>query len=277
MRLLILLLITLLSYSVFTIKHTKINSQARESSCESKEEDISLTSLIINSIPQEDAVLTFNNGGSNSFIFALEGEGGAFVAKNENYKILDVTDADKTLTFNSNTFTARNISYVNNLYYQGVQQWKLAIQENFWDAVSGWSINKTSICGGVTMLGGYKILATGNLTKAITELPTHTVVRIRANIHFIDAWEGQMAYLFADVGTDHAYKYLWTQWNDFSDAENDLSICGSEFGEAKFTTMIDVTIPHSEDNLNLIFGTTAIEVEPDYLSWGISSFEIYLL
>eukprot|EP00331_Platyophrya_macrostoma_P009791 CAMPEP_0176420920 /NCGR_PEP_ID=MMETSP0127-20121128/8877_1 /TAXON_ID=938130 /ORGANISM="Platyophrya macrostoma, Strain WH" /LENGTH=277 /DNA_ID=CAMNT_0017801575 /DNA_START=36 /DNA_END=869 /DNA_ORIENTATION=+ len=238
--------------------------------------DITLTTLSITGGAGSDSVLTFNNGASSDFELVLDGNSGGFTAKNGEYSILVTDNDDSTLTLSSSTLTVQSINFNNTFSYQGTPQWKLAIQENFWNPTSGWSINTTTTCGGVTMLGGYGMLSTGNVTKAISGLPTHTVVRLVVSIHFIDAWEGEMAYLFADNGTGGDDEYLWTLWNDSSDAENDLSICGGSFGEAQFNNLIDVTFAHTDPTLNLIFGTTATD-DPDVLSWGISSFEVYVL
>lgn len=279
MRIVIPLFLIILSVqSISAIKSKKSSKDDSNSKVASDlETDLSLTTLSIAAKPDSDAVLSFHNGGSSDFILALERASGSFIAKNEKHTILEARDSDKTLTFSSTLVKVENVNFANNFQYQGTRQWKLAIQENFWEAPSGWSIEKTSTCAGVTMLGGYKILSIGNLTKTLPGLPTHSVIRLVANVHFIDAWDGQMAYLFADIGTQNKYEYLWTQWIDASDAKESLSVCGSEFGEAKFTNLIDVTFAHTGEALNLIFGTTADEEDSTVLSWGISSFEIYIL
>jgi len=42
---------------------------------------------------------------------------------------------------------------------------------------------------GIEMLGGYGISLKDGITKNY-ELPPHSAIRIRANYHFIDAWQG---------------------------------------------------------------------------------------
>lgn len=272
---LFLLLSALLVHSITGVQVRQTATDTTTTTASDLATDLALTTLSITADTGSDSVLTFDNGDSSSFVLALL-SGGSFVAKNQDYTILEASDTDKTLTVSSGTLTTEDINITGDLYYQSTQQWKLIIQENFWETPTGWSITGTSTCAGITMLGGYDVLSAGNVTKAITGLPTHTVVRLIANFHFIDAWEGEMAYLFADLGTSNAYTLLWTEWNDSTDAEEDLSICGGTFGEAKFTNLIDVTFAHTADTLNLIFGTTATD-DPDVLSWGISSFEIYVL
>ena len=38
------------------------------------------------------------------------------------------------------------------------------------------------------MLGGFGILAGGEISKTFENLPKHNKLRITANYHFIDAW-----------------------------------------------------------------------------------------
>lgn len=107
------------------------------------------------------------------------------------------------------------------------------------------------------MLGGFGNLAGGEITKTFENLPKHNKLRITANFHFIDAWQGQYGFMRADVGTDpDELVYIWTEAHDYSKGKNGINICGSELApENKFSIPIDIILPHSKDTITISFGS----------------------
>ena len=71
------------------------------------------------------------------------------------------------------------------------KQWLLAYRTNYEDIKSK---KVMSMCGPYAMLGGYGI-SSHNEVRQSFELPQHTYVKISANYHFIDFWNGETGYL----------------------------------------------------------------------------------
>ena len=58
-------------------------------------------------------------------------------------------------------------------------------------------------------------------------------------------------------------------------AETAINVCGSEtVGETYFSNVVDVSIRHESDKLEVNFGTTLPEHAEAY--WGLSSVKIYV-
>jgi hypothetical protein len=60
----------------------------------------------------------------------------------------------------------------------------------------------------------------------------------------------------ADIGTEDAFEYLWIEKYDHSIAENGINVCGQNVPEGKLTTIIDVEIAHTKEELILTFGSS---------------------
>jgi len=71
-------------------------------------------------------------------------------------------------------------------------------------------------------------------------------LRIRGTAHFIDDWAGETAYL--KVGPH----IVWTDSHDVKSAVGTMNVCGdSTVPESKFSVVIDVTLPHTADSVQL--------------------------
>ena len=58
-------------------------------------------------------------------------------------------------------------------------------------------------------------------------------------------------------------------------------MCGSDTGEGKFVSLIEAVITkeqglNTENELEVVFGTTLEGIDPEYASWGISSLRVYI-
>ncbi len=134
------------------------------------------------------------------------------------------------------------------LLINGIPQWMMVHDEysdsfdleswSLLDATaSGCSVLMITTCGGTSLLGGYGILSTQILTTSISlEGYTYNHIKVEATFHFIDGWAGQIAYM----QLPKSGAYLWTDFFDFTQTKNSLNLCGSDIGEGKFTSNIQV-------------------------------------
>eukprot|EP01016_Furgasonia_blochmanni_P040152 TRINITY_DN5091_c0_g2_i2.p2 TRINITY_DN5091_c0_g2~~TRINITY_DN5091_c0_g2_i2.p2 ORF type:complete len:237 (+),score=39.39 TRINITY_DN5091_c0_g2_i2:159-869(+) len=235
---------------------------------------MNFTSLSIASPKNSDAILRFTNGGVNTLILALLAETGSFVLRTERFTIIEATP-EQDLIFHASNFVVRNIKINGDVVYNNMPQWRLAVQENFWTEPQGWNLIQTTVCGGLTMLGGYCVLSTGEIEKLYVGLPRHRMLRVKASFHFIDAWTGETAYMKLNIGRDKQMEYVWTEKYDSMQAKNGINVCGGHYPEGKLTTWIDVTVPHTDDSIRLAFGAT-VDQDPCDESWGISNIQMYV-
>lgn len=253
--------------------------QSQEESQEETNDDvgpkISFTSFGVNAPPGADALMRFTSGDDRAVTMALLADTGSFVIKNERYNIIEIQN-DGEIILGVSKLQLKTLQFYGDLLFQSRKQWKLYVQENYWRAPEGWDKNDITTCGGASLLGGYCVLAGTENSKIFGGLPPHQKVRITAVFHFIDSWTGESAYLKANVGIDSKMAYLWTDRYDHTQSPNAINICGADYGEGRFSTPIDVVIPHTEDNIKIAFGAT-IDQDPCEESWGISSLSIYIM
>lgn len=154
----------------------------------------------------------------------------------------------------------------------GVRQWGLVSLEDFEElGVDGWSHGELTECAGRKILGGHCVeKATPELSKTFESLPPHSQIRVVAKYLFIDSWDGESGYLKVDGNTVWVDSYN----HAVGDSKHGINICGNETPERKFSTPIDVTIPHSGSSFTLSFGSTTDEHSCDE-SFGIDSVMIF--
>jgi len=158
------------------------------------------------------------------------------------------------------------------LEINGVRQWALASMEDFEEVgTDGWSHGELTECAGRKILGGHCVeKATPELSKTFDSLGPHTQIRIKAQYLFIDSWDGESGYLKADGNTVWVDSYN----HAFGDPAHGINMCGNETPERKFSSTIDVTIPHTGESLTIAFGATTDEHSCDE-SFGIDSVMIF--
>lgn len=132
----------------------------------------------------------------------------------------------------------------------GVQQWKLVRHEDFQNGAEGWSVAKTSSCGGKDFfLGGHCNAGHGEIFKTFNSLPAHTQIRVSARYHFLDDWRGETAFAKLDKN------FLWTHTTPASPSAGGINMCGNPaFPEHRFSTPIDVVLSHAEKDVTIAFG-----------------------
>jgi hypothetical protein len=202
---------------------------------------------------------------------------GAFIKANSGVSIKQsiVSTKDQLLIkgkIDADSVTSGGAIKYSFLEIDGVRQWALHSLEDFEEVgADGWSHGELTECGGHKILGGHCVeKATPELTKTFSGLPAHSQIRVVAKYLFIDSWDGESGYVKADGNT------VWVESYNHAngDLKHGISICGNETPERKFSTPIDLTIPHTGDSLTLSFGATTDEHSCDE-SFGIDSVMIF--
>lgn len=95
-------------------------------------------------------------------------------------------------------------------------------------------MNKTSECANHPknrFLGGHCILSSDEITKHYENLPKHNTIKLNANIHLFDNWEGESVYLKIDD------EMVWFKSVKASKSEHSFNICGGEASDPKFAML----------------------------------------
>jgi hypothetical protein len=120
-------------------------------------------------------------------------------------------------------------------------KWTVISFDDFNDPMkpTEWSFSEYSTCQNKNdyFLGGPCKLSSQEVTKTITNIPSHSKVFITANLHFIDKWEGESAFVKVDGKT------VWMKSVKGGDMGVDL--CGDEnVGEAAYNVSVMVETMH---------------------------------
>mmetsp|Transcript_67366 Transcript_67366/g.78156 ORF Transcript_67366/g.78156 Transcript_67366/m.78156 type:complete len:262 (+) Transcript_67366:42-827(+) len=188
----------------------------------------------------------------------------------------DILESDYSLELGSNVALA---SGANNIQFQGFNQWKLWVDDDFEDGESreGWSQAQIATCGYSpnTFLGGHCNFGSQTASKTYSGLPAHTKVKLTFNYHFFDEWTGQTAW--AQIGG----QYVWTekyQWCNgilpFYCKQVGVNVCGEDTPD-RIARAVQVIVQHSDPTITLSFGST-ITGDPCLVSWGIDDVRIYI-
>lgn len=233
-----------------------------------------ITSLSIQTSSNSDAIIKFMVGSTHTILLALIAETGSFVIRNERISILEIGSSNNIYS-EADSINLSTLKIVDVLSYKNVNQWKLIIQETYYEEPTGWTNNTISQCGGLYLLGGYGKFSGGEVSKIFANLPTHSMLRVSANYHFIDAWQGELGYMMANIGRDNKNEFLWSEKHDYSKYLKATDVCGNKYPENKLTSSVDVVFAHNEDTVKITFGST-LDTDPKENSFGISFLQIYL-
>lgn len=172
-------------------------------------------------------------------------------------------------------------------------QWKLAVTESFEKVVDGWHhstepANKRNSCAkglmerinGDFFLGFYK---SGFATKTFDIPPDHTKARVRANFHFFDMWEGQVAQMKINGAV------VWQKAHRTCDTFSiipevsgvctmkGINACGGDDPDT-MSYVIEHTLSYFTPKLELSFGIVSPDGEetttPSTGSFGVDDVEI---
>lgn len=261
----------------------------------------------------DDSAGTFTVGVEPDGTFAISKAGKPIIS----------TDSVGNLFARTHVFAAASLHSGDNVVVADVRQWALAVSQDFEESAHEWGQVcaqvcdqvpsrvkcikpvdiKRSTCGASRLLGGYEVFSHGRVASKFKLPLKHTQVRIVASLSFVDKWEGETAFLQvssqgmmvvkpdprAPASTPPrlcapTLEFVWTEQYDSRDAEVAPNVCGSgAVGEGRLAVPIDVTLPHSGEDIMLAFGSTLEEVpitpgttdKGNAAFWGIASLQIY--
>jgi len=157
----------------------------------------------------------------------------------------------------------------------GYEQWALVEHDHFDDekSVRGWNLLELSSCDSAAhnkMLGGHGLTSSKKLSKTYTDLPPHTLVRIKANYHMLDNWEGEHGFMKADDQT------LWKKKGISPKGHQMLNQCGNkDHADPLMNRQIDKILAHTGNSLKLDFGST-LQKNPSEASYGVDDVMIFV-
>eukprot|EP00743_Colponemidia_sp_Colp-15_P000137 GILK01000157.1.p1 GENE.GILK01000157.1~~GILK01000157.1.p1 ORF type:complete len:350 (-),score=47.11 GILK01000157.1:242-1219(-) len=243
-----------------------------ESGMQSK--GMNLSTLTINAPQGQAASMILGSGDSVYSVNVLPD--GSFAIMQASAIIIQI-DRHGNIITNTDNFQTGSLSIGSHFIIDGFKQWRLVVQEDFSkEPLVGWSNVSVSECGGLTILGGYCKFSMGEVSKQFLNITKdHTQLRIVATYHFIDAWEGETGYMKVNNGRDGAHQYVWTERYDQTQSVNAINICGNHHTEGRFSSPIDLVIPHTDEEVTVTFGST-LDQDPCDESFGISGFQLYV-
>jgi hypothetical protein len=181
------------------------------------------------------------------------------------------------VTVRSEMFSAQKIA-ADSLSLGGIPQWQLVALEMF-NSISpeqaGWFTGAetnapTTNCSDYVILtgptGNQKVPNLDSFSKHWEELPSHTHLNIKVTAHFVDDWQGEVAFMKIN---DHV---VWTDSHDQRASRGDFNVCGRKYPDSKFTVPIEITIPHQATNVKISFGSTLDTTA--MAAFGISSLQL---
>lgn len=189
---------------------------------------------------------------------------------------------DNAKTLPSDPFQA--VSLIEEDEEQFVPQWRLVRHEAFsgtsdhgfehnhnGNVTTGAGSMLTHCADKNLFLGGHcsPVGGGGEASRVFGSIPTHTMIRITARFHFIDSWDGESAYTKIDG------EYVWVDSHVSNGSSDGLSICGGPHPDTKMGTLVDVSLPHTADSLNLVFGST-LDGNSCEKSWGVDDIHLYV-
>jgi hypothetical protein len=158
----------------------------------------------------------------------------------------------------------------------------MVLQENFNvnnTVYSGWDYGVITKCGSFyNIFGGFCQLASREIRKEISDLPSHVQIKIEANFHFIGNWQGETGYLKIN-GKGKGNFYLWSYRCKVQNAKRKKKkiiskTCGYDVCLMNYP--VSVTFLHSDSKLSLSFGASLSNNLPCDRSYGISNFRVYI-
>jgi hypothetical protein len=79
----------------------------------------------------------------------------------------------------------------------------------------------------------------------LSGLPIHNKIKVKANLHFIDNWSGEIAYLKIDSSV------VWLK--SVSSSPSSIDFCGGNYKEAAFNVPIVAETLHEESSVVISF------------------------
>lgn len=233
-----------------------------------------MTSLLIEAGENNDAELKFGSL-NNFYSFTARGKYRDFTISNVQRPVISINKVDEMMIFTSNVIANKGLTFTGDFKIRNVPQWKLVYEEDFSEKAVGWTNNTVTECGGIRMLGGYCQFGGGEVFKIFNNLPNHSSIKIQATYHFIDAWDTESGFMRINNGKDGEMQYAWVERYSAFIGNHGINVCGGRWPEGRFSSPIDVIIPHKNKSVKLGFGSTT-EQDPCDESFGVSGIRIYI-
>lgn len=113
------------------------------------------------------------------------------------------------------------------------------------------------------------------IVKKVKDLPKHSEVMVELNVHFLDQWEGEMAYL--QINKD----VVWTRAHNWCHTifahkcmKNGFNVCGRDYPDM-IGHSVKFVYKHSGKDLVLKFGSN-LKKDKCKATWGINNFMLYI-
>jgi hypothetical protein len=77
------------------------------------------------------------------------------------------------------------------------------------------------------------------------------------------------------IGNNEEMNFIWTESYSALEGNKGINICGGKMNEGKFSSPIDIIIPHKDNYIKIAFGSN-LQMDPCDESFGISSIQIFI-
>jgi len=135
---------------------------------------------------------------------------------------------------------------------------------------SNWTFTTLTICDNKTILGGYAELGTNSVTLTVASLPTHTEVRLIADVFFIDSWDVDQNPGNDVFRVDHGGVAIYTE--NPSTAFSTTHMCGNGT-YTDWVRRVDVTLFDSAATVAFDFIGNTTEATTNE-SWGLDNVRV---
>ncbi len=123
-------------------------------------------------------------------------------------------------------------------------------------------------------LVGSTCSSSGRLSKTFEDLPPHSHLKVRARVHFIDAWKGESVYLQTSGGSIVWMDSAVSPSLEAISKGKALNVCGGESPDARLSVHVEVTLSHVDPTFELTFASTLGDGNCD-ASFGVDDVVIH--
>lgn len=199
-----------------------------------------------------DAQLNLKSGDDSFAIGAGslgKGKGKGFFIK-ENDDVLFSCNNENECTLYSDVMSVEALR-VDSLRIHNTPQWRMGSLDMFDENVSGWSGGEVYKCPGFSLLSGQKNPKGDSVTKQFVNLPEHNQIRVEANFHMLDDFQGETCYM--KIGKH----IVATKSHDQRNVRGALNICGDvNIPDSSSSVTFSAAVAHAGEDLSVSFGCT---------------------
>jgi hypothetical protein len=135
--------------------------------------------------------------------------------------------------------------------------WQILTHNSFKQSQEGWT-GDLSTCNSNTFIQGY---LNYSVTKEF-KVPTSSKIRITANVHFIDEWNGESVQLKVNN------QLMWS----FQATSGDINVCGGVHPDGGYAIPVDISLAYT----NLLKVEFLSEIQKEKGRFGVDNIIIYL-